>query len=325
MPALGLTLAAGWATLAEAGHEAMPSSQPHQPTAAPATRLGTPRPPAEVEEGPFASATLLSESGALVPGSIATLAVHFTIADGWHTYWNGRSDTGFPFKAEWTLPSGFEIAGPLQWPPPKRYISPGDILDHVYETQVAILVPVRVPADARPGDRVKISADLTWLVCKSACVFEQGAVSIELPIAQPGTPAAPSGDASIFAATRARLPLPIEKAGGGISARIEGTRLMIDAPSAGRLEFYPLAACVETPSLLRDGAADGSHLSVGLGDVADSEGNARRVQGVVMIRDRAPAAPASPASSKPVTAPADAGLGAARFYLVDLAMPDSPK
>ncbi len=323
MPAVGLSLAASWSAVATG------SAQPDSPqnSGKPAARLSAlPQPEADAE-GPFATATLLSESASVLPGSIATLAVHFTIADGWHTYWNGRSDTGFPFRATWTLPPGFEISGPLQWPAPKRYISPGDILDHVYEQRVAILVPLRVPADALPGERVKIAADLTWLVCKSACVFEQGSVSIELPIAKPGAVPLPSSDASVISSTRAGLPVPLEAAGGGVTARIEAGRLEIQASKAGRIEFYPLADCVETPSLLRDGTTNGQRLSVGLGDAVDSEGKPRRVRGVVMIRDRAPAAAspvADPAKSSAAGGP-ETALLAPRFFSIDLAMPDASR
>ena len=312
------------------------ASQPTPPsltaTLAPSpTALPTPPDPDQGDRGPFATAVLLSETSSLVPGSVAFIAVHFTIAPHWHTYWNGRSDTGFPFKAEWTLPPGFELAGPLQWPAPKRHISPGDILDHVYEESVAILVPIRVPESARAGDTVTIAADLTWLVCKSACVFEGDGVSLTLPIAAPGSAPAASGDTGTFAATRSRIPVPIEQAGALVSAKVIGSHLLIEAPGAERIEFYPLAKSVEMPSLLRDGAADAPRLKVALGEVADSEGKPRRVQGVVMIKmpgqkpgqmpGKAPSSTPGAQGSEPA-APSTAVLQSLiRYISVDLPMP----
>lgn len=294
-----------------------PASQPKQPlspaTPTPPSKPATPITLPDADHGPYATAVLLSESAALVPGAVSMLAVQFTIAPDWHTYWNGRSDTGFPFKAEWVLPAGFEIAGPLQWPAPKRYISPGDILDHVYEDSVSILVPVRVPASAQTGDKVTISAQLTWLVCKSACVFENGDVSVTLPIAAAGSVPAPSGDAGAFATARARLPVPIESAGAAVSARIADSHLLIEAAGTERLEFYPLAKSVPTPFILKDGAADRQRLSVSLGESTDAEGNPRRVQGVIMLR----------MAGKPATASDAATPARTSYFSIDLPMPDS--
>ena len=291
--------------------------QPKQPLSAatPATPPAPSQPATAVtlpdaEQGPYATAVLLSESAALVPGAVSMLAVHFTIAPQWHTYWNGRSDTGFPFKAEWALPAGFEIAGPLQWPAPKRHISPGDILDHVYEDSVSILVPVRVPASAQAGDKVTISAQLTWLVCKSACVFENSDVSVTLPIAAAGSTPAPSGDASTFAAARSQLPIPIATASETISARISDSHLVIEARGAERVEFYPMAKSVQTPSILKDGSADASRLRVALGEATDSEGKPMRVQGVVMIK-----IPGTPATASAAAIP-----GFTKYVSIDLPM-----
>ena len=54
-----------------------------------------------------------------------------------------------------TLPAGYK-AGEMLWPAPARHVSNGGLLDHVYEGRAMILLPVEVPADAKP--RVKKEA-----------------------------------------------------------------------------------------------------------------------------------------------------------------------
>ena len=145
----------------------------------------------------------MAERDALTPGDTLILGVSFTIEKDWHLYGNAANDTGYPIHVTPKLPPGY-VALDLLWPAPKRHISPGDILDHVYEERVTLLLPVVVPADARIGDRVELKAHLDWLVCRDLCLPESADVAVRLPvraIAAPNMAAAP-----LFAETRARLP-----------------------------------------------------------------------------------------------------------------------
>src|SRR5262245_51700008 len=85
-----------------------------------------------------AKARLVSEFDALVPGKTAWLGVSFDLDPEWHLYWCGQSDSGAPIHVEFTLPAGYK-GGDLVWPAPKRHLSPGDLLDHVYEKRVTLL------------------------------------------------------------------------------------------------------------------------------------------------------------------------------------------
>src|SRR3954471_8284361 len=112
--------------------------------------------------------SLVSERTALVPGETNWLGVQFDIQDGWHLYWNGQNDAGSPPEVTIELPAGY-TKGDLLWPAPKRHISDGPILDHIYEKRVVLLLPVKAPADATPGTPVTLKVSATWIVCKSAC------------------------------------------------------------------------------------------------------------------------------------------------------------
>jgi DsbC/DsbD-like thiol-disulfide interchange protein len=66
----------------------------------------------------------LSDVQAISPGSSFHLGVVFTIAPGWHLYWQNPGDSGAPPTFVWQLPRGVRIDEP-QWPHPEYYESGG--------------------------------------------------------------------------------------------------------------------------------------------------------------------------------------------------------
>ena len=154
---------------------------------------------------------LISASDGLVAGTTNTLAVSFDLDEGWHVYWPGQNATGFAPTVELTLPEGW-VAGEILWPAPHRYVSPGDILDHVYEDgEATFLVPVTVPADAEIGP-VRLSADMEWLVCREACIPGWGTVTLETTVLPAGARVAPSSHTERFEAARKRFAEPYRPA-----------------------------------------------------------------------------------------------------------------
>lgn len=135
--------------------------------------------------GDAVKARLISERVRLVPGQEAWLGVTFEIRPKWHLYWNGLNETGGPPEVALTLPAGF-TAGKIVWPAPMRHVLGGDILDHIYEKRVTLLIPVRVPASAEPGSTARFQAALTWMVCEEVCVLGETSVSLGLPVGEPG-------------------------------------------------------------------------------------------------------------------------------------------
>jgi DsbC/DsbD-like thiol-disulfide interchange protein len=203
---------------------------------------------------------LVSDSQALAPGSTAHLAVTFEIDPHWHLYWPGRNDTGFHPDIDLAVPPGYTAGTPV-WPGPKRLVQAGDILDHVYEDRLTVIIPVAVPADA--SGSVAFSASIDWLVCKKVCIPESAKVSLTLPVSAPDA-LRPSADKALFDAARAAAPKPLPRPGGPIDIALRPDRLVIEAPGASAIAFFPAADCAHTPRLLEQGHAKGPRLALDL-------------------------------------------------------------
>ena len=66
---------------------------------------------------------------------------------GWHGYWQNPGDAGLGMGLEWTLPAGAKAGAP-QYPVPETLLISG-LMNHVYEHDYAVLVPLTLPATAR--------------------------------------------------------------------------------------------------------------------------------------------------------------------------------
>lgn len=256
------------------------------------------------EEAEHARPKLIAEHRGVEPGGSITLGVSFEIDPGWHIYWIGLNDTGFPTTFDWTLPEGFEV-GPIGWPVPKRYATPSvGVLDHIYENRVTHLVPLRVPADAKPGTVATIHVAVEWLVCREACIpgFEE--LSIEVPILEPGSEPRRSADAGLIAEARAALPTPFDAPKSPVRLVWSGREALIEVTGADAVHFYPHESTAPLESPLRDGASDDNTLRLVLGAPDPEHPNLR---GVVQAwgADRRPIGawwvdrPAAPATARP--------------------------
>src|SRR5690606_32242046 len=62
----------------------------------------------------------------------AYLAITLENQEGWHTYWKNPGDAGIPIKFEFKSGETPYRLRALEWPAPKRFIEPGDILAYGY-------------------------------------------------------------------------------------------------------------------------------------------------------------------------------------------------
>ena len=180
-------------------------------------------------------ATLLAE-GPVAPGGTVTLAVLMKPEAGWHGYWSNPGDAGLALTLDWTLPGGAKT-GPMRFPVPQTLLISG-LMNHVYEHDYAVLVPLTVPTSAVPGSTLAISAQAQWLACTlQICVPERAELHGTVTVGA-GKVGAGSGDPR-FNAWRAALPAPLDRPA---AFAWTPTTLRIAIP-------FPRAAKVEAPHL----------------------------------------------------------------------------
>ncbi len=202
-----------------------------QPAAMALIALGICAAPAHAELAPPAGPThihaaLVAERAAH-PGETISVALVMQPDKDWHGYWSNPGDAGLPPALDWTLPKGASI-GTMQFPVPQTLLVAG-LMNHVYEHDFAILMPLTVPADAAPGHDLTLTAKAQWLACTSAiCVPEDAVLTLKVAVAAPGT--SPASDPR-FAAWRASLPAPLDQP-AHFAATPAGWRLAIPFPAA---------------------------------------------------------------------------------------------
>lgn len=208
-------------------------------------------------------ARLISQDAALHPGGRELVAVLFEIDPGWHVYGPSRSDSGLPLVIQPVAPAGYRFEGPL-WPTPRRHVADGEILDHVYEGEVAVLLPLQVPADARPGETVTLRCRVEWLVCGTGCLPGEGDLSLSLPIANTAAARQASADSPRIRESWERVPVGQDLLEPGASLRWGLDAWEARVPGATALAFYPDPSCAALLNPLADAAASADHLRLRL-------------------------------------------------------------
>jgi len=154
-----------------------------------------------------ARAQLLSSATAIKPGGTVTLAVQFEIEKDWHIYWRDHGGSaGLPTVLEIVAPAGWRVS-PQRYPVPIAHPEEFGEKSFILEGSPAILFDVTAPADARPGSKATISANVSWLVCKKLCVKGDVKLSTELPVV-PASAKVDEINADKFKKARRSLPIP---------------------------------------------------------------------------------------------------------------------
>jgi DsbC/DsbD-like thiol-disulfide interchange protein len=179
------------------------------------------------------------------------------LAEGWHVYGPFRNDTGFAPQVALELPEGWS-AGPLRWPVPERYVTAGEILDHVYHGPLLLPQTLRRPPGSGPAD---LRARVSWLACAEICV--PGDTTLVVPV--PTSGARDGADALTTALAAVPGPLPSEAA--SVSATAEA--VTIRAPGAAAVTAIPGPTGPFFVDLIADGHAAGPELRLRLRAAAE--------------------------------------------------------
>ena len=132
-------------------------------------------PAAALESSPVSSArdtaTLVSDTDAVAPGTPFRMALRLRMQPGWHTYWQNPGDAGVAPEMKLNLPPG-ATAGPIDWPTPQR-IAEGSLMTYAYTGEV--LLPITVTPGNAAGP---VEATATgWSARKSASLNRAGSNS----------------------------------------------------------------------------------------------------------------------------------------------------
>lgn len=107
------------------------------------------------------------------------LALRFTpSSDEWHGYWSNPGDAGKGMALELDLPEGWEMGEPL-YPVPETMVQKlrnGDLMNHIYKGNYAVLIPVKVPEGASVEGATEIGGFVEYLACTDKICVPQDAV-----------------------------------------------------------------------------------------------------------------------------------------------------
>lgn len=133
---------------------------------------------AQPAEGVNIRAALVAD-GPPVPGRTWTVALHFVPkTPEWHGYWKNPGDAGAGMALKWKLPPGWTAGEPL-YPVPERLEISG-LMNHVFEGEHAVLVPITVPRGAAVANLAPIALEADYLACTDRiCVPERARLTLD--------------------------------------------------------------------------------------------------------------------------------------------------
>ncbi len=170
-------------------------------------------------EPPHIAAQLLAEGPAPAGGTV-TLALLMRPAKGWHGYWSNPGDAGFGMTLDWALPAGASAGSP-RYPVPSTLLVSG-LMNHVFEQDYAVLVPLRLPQGLAAGTRLPLRVKAEWLACTDqVCVPERAELATTITV---GPQAARDPR---FDGWRAKLPAPL---GAPARFQIDGKTIRLGLP-----------------------------------------------------------------------------------------------
>ncbi len=153
------------------------------------------------------TAKLVTASPAVPAGGDVVVALDYTSAPGWHTYWVNPGDTGLAPKITWSLPDGFS-AGDIDFPTPKPLPTFG-LMSYGYEGRTVLLIRLHNGGHFDAGAALPIKAHVDFLVCADVCVPES--LDVATPLAIGPTAKGPGSDTVAKAQTALPKVQPISR------------------------------------------------------------------------------------------------------------------
>lgn len=194
---------------------------------------------------------LLLAADTVQPGATVLVGIQLEMESGWHTYWRNPGESGQATEIKWKLPAGV-TAGETQWPVPEK-LPPAEVTTYGYEDKTVLIVPLTIASNVLAGP-LEISAKVSWLECKEACIPGNTTAQATLIV---GNETKVSANATLIADWQKKLPAPLPNlslqawwenpATGDTRPLIISWSLLTNAqtagihaaPLAGEADFYP--------------------------------------------------------------------------------------
>ena len=127
-------------------------------------------------------ASLVSADSTVQPGHPLTVALRLVHDPHWHTYWlNPGTGIGdkpgldpFPGLEDWGNPGGRR----------RRFLTDdqGNVTGNGYDGDLLLPLTLVPPATLAPGEKARLEAKASWLMCKDVCKPGEAGVSLTLPV-----------------------------------------------------------------------------------------------------------------------------------------------
>ena len=113
------------------------------------------------------------------------IGLQFDLDVGWHFYWAGLSTERLEPTLIWEIPEGFQLRA-LKHPEPALF-DYGGFEGFGYEGQVVFFYELIAPENLEErgyalGDRLSMSVQVDWVLCKNECILGSKRLSIEWPV-----------------------------------------------------------------------------------------------------------------------------------------------
>jgi len=189
-------------------------------------------------EQSYISVDVIPLTESVVPGEAFDIAVIFSMAEDWHTYWQNPGEAGMPSSFEWTLPDNFTIIM-RQDPTPRRHMEEG-ITTFIHEEEAIYLFSIEAPDDV--ADTNDFAVDIQWLECKSLCRPGSSQQHFTLEKGTSPTPAKEKWE-SLLARAEKHFPLIDLELSGTLVKKVDHFELSLKPASRTnklqRADFFP--------------------------------------------------------------------------------------
>ncbi|MFG0252284.1 MAG: protein-disulfide reductase DsbD domain-containing protein [Phycisphaerales bacterium JB038] len=214
------------------------AAAPYPPTK-PTSPLLKPEKKAQVQP---VEARIFTGYSAIRPGMELQVAVQFEIKPGWRIYWQNAGDLpAGATQVKLQAPVGFTVGPPL-WSGPKARRTAAGLVQYIYDRQALVVFPVKTPEEWAAGDEIELQAEYEWTAENQTTVRGKGTLELVLPLLGVDEPLEESADLTELLNLLAELPADAEELEFEIVHTWSGPELLISAPDAELLTFFPHAS-----------------------------------------------------------------------------------